>query len=187
MMMNYGSDTRRLSSIRAAWSLRTPGPQAPQSYKLGPNENDWAIDCRRARSEHFGLERGCAIAYRGPIGVIVHGHQPQRGIPGIAGQRERDVMSLLRVGLGAETGSRPAVRCARIDVEGHVNRRQRDVGSGRRQRGLVEAEKFRHLASIPCALQLRAFTLQARARGRLVGYHRHVSQRSGLFRLVACV
>ena len=96
---------------------------------------------------------------RRPIGVIVNGHQPQRGIPCIAGQRGWDVVSLLRVRLGTETGSRPAVWSAWIDIKGHENWRHWNVVSCRRQRRLIEAEVFRDLTLIPGAMQLGVFAL----------------------------
>ena len=96
--------------------------------------------------EHLGLERRGPIVHRRKIGVVVDRHQPQRGVSRIARQRERDVMRLLGVRLGVESRTGSAVRLIWIDVEGHVDRRQRDIASCRGQRRFTEAEELRNLA-----------------------------------------
>ena len=65
-------------------------------------KDDWAIDCEHPGRDHLSLERSIEVVYRRPIGVIIGDAQPQRGIPCIAGQRSRDVVSLQSVGLDAE-------------------------------------------------------------------------------------
>lgn len=69
---------------------------------LGLNENDRTIDSRNAGSEHLGLERCLQIVHRREIGVVVDSDQPQWRIAWIAGLSSRDVMRLLRTGLGVE-------------------------------------------------------------------------------------
>ena len=51
-------------------------------------------------------------------------------------------MCLLGVRLGAVSGARSAVGLVRVDVERHVDRRQRDIGSGRRQLRSANVKNF---------------------------------------------
>src|SRR5215475_8722637 len=73
------------------------------------DQNDWAIDCQHLGRDLLSLECGLEIDYRGPIGTIVDYSQPQRRIARVARCCGRDVVSLPRVGLGAEAGRHPAV------------------------------------------------------------------------------
>src|SRR6516165_7884693 len=123
------------------------------------DENNWAIDGRRPSGQQFCLARRIQVVHRRPIGVVVDGHQPQWRIARIARKGCGDVMGLWRARLGAETGTRPTVWLARIDVEGHVNWRYRHAASSSRQRSLIEAEVFRDSAAMPSALKIGACPL----------------------------